>query len=108
MGWIPHLMILDDDPRVLESLIPSVVDDLARGLAKSRRPAQALRLGDPGGSAPIHVKVSAHGYEASGWPTIGTARPTRSTCTWSGSGAGGSTWPGACSTSNCSPWSSRT
>ncbi len=64
MGWIPHLMILDDDPRVLESLVPSVVDDLARGLAKSKEVGQALRRGDPGASPPIHIKVSTHGYES--------------------------------------------
>ncbi len=64
MGWIPHLMILDDDPRVLESLVPSVVDDLARGLAKSKEVGQALRRGDPGSGSTIHIKVSAHGYES--------------------------------------------
>jgi hypothetical protein len=64
MGWIPHLMILDDDPRVLESLVPSVVDDLARGFAKSKEVGQALRRGDPAGASAIHIKVSAHGYES--------------------------------------------
>ncbi len=64
MGWIPHLMILDDDPRVLESLVPSVVDDLARGLARSKEVGAALRRGDPGGGSAVHIKVSAHGYES--------------------------------------------
>lgn len=64
MGWIPHLMILDDDPRVLESLVPSVVDDLARGLARNKEVGAALRRGDPGGGSAVHIKVTAHGYES--------------------------------------------
>ena len=64
MGWLPHLMILDDDPRVLESLVPSVIDDLARGLAKSKDAWAALRRGDPGGGSAVHIKVSAHGYDS--------------------------------------------
>jgi Sigma-54 interaction domain len=64
MAWIPHVMVLDDDPRVLESLIPSFPLDLARDLGKDRAVGEALRRGDPGGGASIHVKVSAHGYES--------------------------------------------
>jgi transcriptional regulator with AAA-type ATPase domain len=64
MAWLPHLMILDDDPRVLESLIPSVVDDLARGLAQSKCAGAALHRGDHGGGSAINVKITAHGYES--------------------------------------------
>jgi len=64
MAWIPHLMVLDDDPRVLESLIPSFPLDLARDLGRDGAVGGALRRGDPGGGASIHVKVSAHGYES--------------------------------------------
>jgi len=63
MAWIPHVMILDDEPRVLESMIPSVVDDLARGLARSKGAGPALRRGDLGGGSTINVKITAHGYE---------------------------------------------
>ena len=63
MPWIPHLMVLDDDPRVLESLVPGFVHDLARSLARS--PASALlRRGEAGPARPIQVKVSAHGFES--------------------------------------------
>src|SRR4051794_37152709 len=64
MAWIPHLMVLDDDPRVLESLIPSFPTDLARDLGRDRVVGEALRRGDPGGGGAIHVKVTAHGYES--------------------------------------------
>jgi hypothetical protein len=64
MAWIPHLMVLDDDPRVLESLIPSFPLDLARGLGREKPVAEALRRGDPGGGGSINLKVSAHGYES--------------------------------------------
>ena len=64
MAWIPHLMVLDDDPRVLESLIPSFPMDLARDLGQDRAVGEALRRGDPGQGASIHVKVTAHGYES--------------------------------------------
>ena len=64
MAWIPHIMILDDEPRVLESMIPSVVDDLARGLSKSKAVGPALRRDEMGGSSAINVKLSAHGYES--------------------------------------------
>jgi hypothetical protein len=64
MAWLPHLMILDDEPRVLESMIPSVIEDLARGLSRSKQAGPALRRGDPGGGAAINVKISAHGYES--------------------------------------------
>ncbi len=64
MAWIPHLMVLDDDPRVLESLIPSFPLDLARGFGQDRVLGGALRRGDPGAGASINIKVSAHGYES--------------------------------------------
>jgi DNA-binding NtrC family response regulator len=65
MPWIPHLMVLDDDPRVLDSLVPGFAHDLARGLGRSAAAGEALRRGDPGGparGAPMNLKVTAHGY----------------------------------------------
>src|SRR3954463_2711431 len=67
MAWIPHLMVLDDDPRVLDSLVPSVAHELGRGLAQNRVVGAALRRGDPGGfvaGSGINLKISAHGYES--------------------------------------------
>ncbi len=64
MAWIPHLMILDDEPRVLESMIPSVVEDLARGLAASPLAGAALRRSEQGGGVAINIKITAHGYES--------------------------------------------
>src|SRR5690348_4009950 len=63
MAWIPHLMVLDDDPRVLDSLIPSFANDLARKLGQHPTVGAALRRGESEGKgAPINLKVSAHGY----------------------------------------------
>ncbi|HWE35316.1 MAG TPA: sigma 54-interacting transcriptional regulator [Isosphaeraceae bacterium] len=67
MPWIPHLMVLDDDPRVLDSLVPGFATELARGLGKCGPVVAALRRGEPPGgaaAAPIHLKVSAHGFES--------------------------------------------
>lgn len=66
MPWIPHLMILDDDPRVLDSLVPSFLHELARGLGRGGAASEALRRGEIGAkpAAPVHVKLSAHGYES--------------------------------------------
>ena len=64
MAWIPHLMVLDDDPRVLESLIPSFASDLAAGLGRTPAAAEPIRRGDPS-TRPVAVKISAHGYESS-------------------------------------------
>ena len=45
MAWIPHLMVLDDDPRVLDSLVPSVAYELGRGLAQNiRNPPKQISL----------------------------------------------------------------
>jgi transcriptional regulator with AAA-type ATPase domain len=64
MPWIPHLMVLDDDPRVLDSLVPSLVEDLARGLGQDEAVRAMLLRGEPEatGVAPLRIKVSAHGY----------------------------------------------
>lgn len=64
MPWIPHLMVLDDDPRVLESLVPGFVQDLARGLGRSPTLGPMLRRGEAaqGGDGPVSIKVTAHGY----------------------------------------------
>jgi MoxR-like ATPase len=65
MPWMPHIMILDDDPRVLDSLVPSFAHDLARGLGNSPAIAAMLRRGEPGAaSGPVQIKVSAHGFES--------------------------------------------
>jgi Sigma-54 interaction domain len=65
MPWILHLMVVDDDPRVLDSLIPNFANDLAHGLGDDRVIGPLLERGEPegsGGAAPISVKVTAHGY----------------------------------------------
>jgi hypothetical protein len=68
MPWIPHLMVLDDDPRVLESLIPSFAIELGQAVARSPALNAALTRGDVGrgdaaGPGPgRNVKVSAHGF----------------------------------------------
>lgn len=66
MPWIPHLMVLDDDPRVLESLMPSLANDLARTMGQSAGFSALARSaeGDPNSRAPIHLKVTAHGFES--------------------------------------------
>jgi len=63
MAWIPHLMVLDDDPRVLESLIPSFASDLASGLTRTPGASEPIRRGD-GSTRPLAIKISAHGYES--------------------------------------------
>ena len=63
MAWIPHLMVLDDDPRVLESLIPSFATDLIPTLGRTPAVAESIRRGDPS-TRPVSVKISAHGYES--------------------------------------------
>ncbi len=63
MAWIPHLMVLDDDPRVLESLIPSFAADLASGLARTPGASEPIRRGDPT-TRPASIKISAHGYDS--------------------------------------------
>ena len=61
-------MVLDDDPRVLESLVPGFVMELARGMGRSATVGPALRKGEPAGAsksvAPVNIKVSAHGFES--------------------------------------------
>ena len=63
MAWIPHLMVLDDDPRVLESLVPSFAQDLAQALGRTPAALEPVRRGDPS-SRPPSIKVTAHGYES--------------------------------------------
>ena len=65
MPWIPHVMVLDDDPRVLDSLIPSLASDLGQLLARHAAVTVALNPPEPGRKATggnLNVKVSAHGY----------------------------------------------
>ncbi|MEA2631441.1 MAG: two-component system, NtrC family, response regulator AtoC, partial [Chloroflexota bacterium] len=65
MPWIPHLMVVDDDPRVLDSLIPSFAHDLGQGLGQDPVIGGLLRRGEPAAAGgPVQVKVSAHGYES--------------------------------------------
>lgn len=66
MPWIPNLMILDDDPRVLESLVPGFVQELGRAMSQSREIAGMLRRGASPEDArgPVRIKVSAHGFES--------------------------------------------
>ncbi len=63
MPWIPHIMVLDDDPRVLESLVPGFAHDLAKGFGKDPALSSATRPGEsPSAGSPVHVKVTAHGF----------------------------------------------
>ncbi|CAN5741497.1 hypothetical protein BH23PLA1_BH23PLA1_35150 [soil metagenome] len=67
MPWIPHFMVLDDDPRVLDSLIPGFAQELGKGLGRSKSIGPMLRRGEPGGaqaSGLVQLKVSAHGYDS--------------------------------------------
>jgi transcriptional regulator with AAA-type ATPase domain len=67
MPWIPHIMVLDDDPRVLESLIPSFVQELGRALGQNPTTGAMLRRGEAGprtARAPLQVRLTAHGYES--------------------------------------------
>ncbi len=78
MPWIPHFMVLDDDPRVLDSLIPSFAQELGRGLGKSKTVGPMLRRGEPGGAQatnPVQLKVSAHGYESERLPSFRQRSP---------------------------------
>ena len=66
MPWIPHLMILDDDARVLDSLVPGLGVELVRAIGDKPGVAEALRLGEaafPGESSPpLSIAISAHGF----------------------------------------------
>ena len=64
MAWIPHLMVLDDDPRVLESLIPSFATDLTAALGRTPAASEPIRRGDAS-PRQASIKISAHGYESS-------------------------------------------
>jgi transcriptional regulator with AAA-type ATPase domain len=66
MPWIPHVMILDDDPRVLESLVPGLVQELGRALSQNREVAGLLRRGAAKDDArgPVRIKATAHGFES--------------------------------------------
>ncbi len=58
-------MVLDDDPRVLDSLIPSFANELAQRIGTSPLAGQAIRRGDPSNSGQAtHVKISAHGFSS--------------------------------------------
>ena len=61
-------MVLDDDPRVLESLVPGFVLELARALGQSSTIGPALRTGEQAvatkSTAPVNLKVSAHGFSS--------------------------------------------
>ncbi|MFO0907701.1 MAG: sigma 54-interacting transcriptional regulator [Isosphaeraceae bacterium] len=64
-------MVLDDDPRVLDSFIPGFAGELSRLAARSARLSSALsgveqsRRSNPSrGPGPFHVRISTHGYES--------------------------------------------
>jgi transcriptional regulator with AAA-type ATPase domain len=59
-------MVLDDDPRVLDSLVPGFVTDLVQGLARHSALGPMLRRGEPGrpSQAALNVKVTAQGYSS--------------------------------------------
>ncbi len=69
MPWIPSLMLVDDDPRVLESLIPSLPNELAKALTVSRF-ASRITSGEPDAmhARPLGVRVTAHGYPSTRVP----------------------------------------
>lgn len=64
MAWIPHLMVVDDDPRVLDSLVPGLIQSLGQALQHTG----VMRRLDPRRVAeseePIRFALSAHGYES--------------------------------------------
>lgn len=64
---ILHILIIDDEEDVLESLIPGFVADLAHGLrADSGFQRANESAGNPlPANARLHVRVSAHGYHSS-------------------------------------------
>ena len=66
MPWIPHLMILDDDARVLDSLVPSLAVELVSAIGKTPAVLAALRRGEatfPNEPiSPLSVAISAHGF----------------------------------------------
>lgn len=67
MPWIPHVMILDDDPRVLESFVPAFPRELGRCLGLNSGVSKRLLRGDfrtDQARAPLQIRVSAHGYES--------------------------------------------
>lgn len=85
MPWIPHVMVLDDDARVLDSLLPSFPGDLGRALAKHPAVSSLLHRGEgtpPGSTAPLRIKVSATGLRANASPPIAIAPLITSTCIW--------------------------
>ena len=99
MPWIPHLMVLDDDPRVLDSLVPGFAHDLARGLGRSPAVAEALRRGESAGAArgaPIHLKVT----QAARIPT------TNTTVSWRPSARRSRRWSSESPSPFAGPWAS--
>ncbi|GIW87341.1 MAG: hypothetical protein KatS3mg108_1665 [Isosphaeraceae bacterium] len=64
MPWITSVMLVDDEPSVLESLIPSMPHELGAALARSR--AAKLLTGEGGWrrGQPLGVRVVTHGYES--------------------------------------------
>jgi transcriptional regulator with AAA-type ATPase domain len=65
MPWIPHVMVLDDDPRVLDSLLPGFAHELRKALGAMPAVSALLRRSEPDGErGPLGVKVSAYGYES--------------------------------------------
>lgn len=65
MLWIPQIMILDDDPRVLESLLPSFLDELAKHVGRLDEFSPEARRTHFDRHALPQIKVSVHGFESS-------------------------------------------
>ena len=66
MSWILHVMLMDDDVRVLESHIPSLANEVRKLCERSSklggRPRQA-------GEKALGARIRAHGYESSRLPS---------------------------------------
>lgn len=60
MSWITHVMVVDDDARVLESLVPNLALELKKLCEKSAVIRGALGRA---GSEPIGTRISAYGFD---------------------------------------------
>lgn len=74
---VPHVLIVDDEAEVLDSLVPSLVVDFARALAADPRARAASQAA--GGVFPvsgrINIGVSAVGYASAKTPAFSTPSP---------------------------------
>jgi DNA-binding NtrC family response regulator len=65
MPFIPHLMVLDDDTRVLESLVPNLANEIKKQAARSEL-IRSLLASDSSAVDNLHlaVNITAHGFES--------------------------------------------